>query len=69
MAKATKMPKLPMSPTGRDWDEYMVEMVQYQKERLARKDVQIAALKRKIERMTKQFEKERLDFQDRLARS
>ena len=68
MAK-TKMPKLPMSPTQREWDEYMVQLVQYQKEQLARKDVQLAALERKVKRMTKQFEKERLDFQDWLARS
>ena len=37
------------------------QLVQYQKEQLARKDAKIAALERKVERMTKQFEKERLD--------
>jgi flagellar motility protein MotE (MotC chaperone) len=65
----TKMPKLPMSPTEREWDQYNRQLVQYQKEQIARKDAQIAALKRKVERLIKQFEKERLDFQDWLARS
>jgi len=63
MTKAkTKMPKLRREaspPTQREWDEYSRQMVQYQKEQLARKDAQIAALERKVERMTKQFEKER----------
>ncbi len=65
----TKMPKLPMSPTGREWDQYNRQLVQYQKEQLARKDAKIAALQRKVERMTKQIEKERLDCQEWLARS
>ena len=65
----TKMPKLPMSPTEREWDQYNRQLVQYQKEQLARKDAQIAALERKVERMTKQFDKARLDFQDWLTRS
>ncbi len=47
----TKMPKLPMSPTDREWDQYNRQLVQYQKEQLARQDAQIAALKRKVERL------------------
>jgi hypothetical protein len=75
----TKMPNLSRKaspPTQREWDEYTrqcLQYMQYQKEQIARKDAQIAALKRKVkrkvERMTKQFEKERLDFQDWLTRS
>jgi len=66
MTKAkTKMPPL-RRPTGsppsqREWDEYSRQMVQYTKEQLTRKNAKIAALERKVERTTKQFEKERLD--------
>ena len=48
----TKMPKLRREaspPTQREWDEYSRQMVQYVSEQLARKDAQIAALKRKVE--------------------
>jgi hypothetical protein len=55
----TKMPKLPMSPTERDWDQYFAigdlcilrQLVQYQMEQLARKDAKIAALERRIKRL------------------
>jgi hypothetical protein len=52
----TKMPNLSRKaspPTTREWDEYTRQMLQYQKEQLARKDAKIAALERKVERMTK----------------
>jgi tRNA(Phe) wybutosine-synthesizing methylase Tyw3 len=59
MTKAkTKMPKLPMSPTEREWDQYYRTLVQYQKEQLARKDAKIAALEREVKRLKQKSEKD-----------
>ena len=60
----TKMPNLSRKaspPTTEEWDEYTRQVVQYQKEQLARKDAKIAALERKVERLDY--------FQDWLTRS
>ena len=54
----TKMPKLPMSPTEREWDQYNRQLVQYQKEQLARKDAKIAALEREVKRLKQKSEKD-----------
>jgi tRNA(Phe) wybutosine-synthesizing methylase Tyw3 len=54
----TKMPKLPMSPTEREWDQYYRTLVQYQKEQLARKDAKIAALQREVKRLKQKSEKD-----------
>jgi len=54
----TKMPKLPMSPTEREWDQYYRQLVQYQKEQLARKDAKIAALEREVKRLKQKSEKD-----------
>ena len=62
MTKAkTKMPKLPMSPTEREWDQYYRQLVQYQKEQLARKDAKIAALKRQNKALQREVERLRMD--------
>ena len=45
----TKMPKLPMSPTNREWDQYNRQLVQYQKEQLARREAAILKLKHQLE--------------------
>jgi hypothetical protein len=60
----TKMPKLPMSPTDREWDQYNRQLVQYQKEQIARKDAQIAALQRKVEGLKRKSEKDWKWFSD-----
>ncbi len=54
----TKMPKLPMSPTTTEWDQYNRQLAQYRKEQLARKDAQIAALKREVKRLKQKSEKD-----------
>jgi len=60
----TKMPKLPMSPTEREWDQYYRQLVQYQMEQLARKDAQLAALKREVKRLKQKSEKDWKWFSD-----
>jgi len=55
----TKMSKVPTNPTEGQWDQYFAigdlrilrQMVQYQMEQLARKDLKIAALERRIKRI------------------
>ena len=59
----TKMPKLPMAPTERELDQYY-SWYQYQKEQLARKDAQIAALKREVKRLKQKSEKDWKWFSD-----
>ena len=62
----TKMPKLPMSPTEREWDQYFAigdlrilrQLVQYQIDQLARKDAKIAALEREVKRLKQKSEKD-----------
>jgi hypothetical protein len=68
MTKAkTKMPKLPMSPTQWDWDQYYSQLVQYQKEQLARKGAQIAALKRQNKALQREVKRLRMDPRGRVA--
>jgi len=55
----TKMPKLPMSPTEREWDQYNRQLVQYQKEQLARQEAAILKLKHQLEVLQEQFKRER----------
>ena len=68
----TKMPKLPMSPTEREWDQYFAigdlrilrQLVQYQIDQLARKDAKIAALQREVKRLKQKSEKDWKWFSD-----
>ena len=68
----TKMPKLPMSPTEREWDQYFAigdlrilrQLVQYQIDQLARKDAKIAALEREVKRLKQKSEKDWKWFSD-----
>ena len=55
---ATKMPKLPMSATTREWDAYQTQLIQYQRDQLARQKAKIAALQRKVKRLQEQSAKD-----------
>jgi predicted RNase H-like nuclease (RuvC/YqgF family) len=60
----TKMPKLRREaspPTQREWNEYSRNMVQYVSEQLARKDAQIAALKRQNKALQREVKRLRMD--------
>ena len=60
---ATKMPKLPMSPTDYEWDVYQRQLIQYQKEQLARQKAKIAALQRKNKHLQEQLDEASLALQ------
>jgi len=47
-----------MSATTREWDAYQTQLIQYQRDQLARQKAKIAALQRKVKRLQEQSAKD-----------